>query len=70
MARQDGRATDGWYKSSASGDGACVEIRIAPKGVDVRNARDPSAAVLSFTYQEWRAFLTGVRLGEFDVPTD
>ena len=67
MARQGGGATDGWYKSSTSGDGACVEIRIAAESVDVRNARDPSGAVLSFTYAEWRAFLSGVRLGEFEV---
>ena len=59
----------GWHKSSASGDGTCVEVRIAADGVHIRDTKDRQGPALSFTLDEWRAFLTGVRLGEFDVPT-
>ena len=58
---------EGWHKSSMSGGGECVEVRIAPGHVQVRHTKDRTGPVLSFTYTEWRAFLTGVRLGEFDI---
>jgi Domain of unknown function (DUF397) len=32
----------------------------------MRNSQHPESAVLSFSRQEWDAFLTGVRDGEFD----
>lgn len=59
----------GWYKSSeSSNDGThCVECRIHTDGsVDVRNSRFPSGPVVSFTREEWSAFLVGARRGEFD----
>ena len=34
--------------------------------VAVRDSKDPSGPVLVFTPHEWRAFLDGVRDGEFD----
>jgi hypothetical protein len=58
-----------WHKSSASGDGNCVEVRIEAGGVRIRDRKDRRGPVLVFTHDEWAAFLTGVRLGEFDVPT-
>jgi hypothetical protein len=56
-----------WHKSSWSG-GECVEVCIAHNLVHVRDSKDPGKAILSFTHQEWQAFLAGVRLGEFDLP--
>jgi hypothetical protein len=32
----------------------------------VRNSQDPQGPHLSFSYSEWKAFLIGARLGEFD----
>jgi hypothetical protein len=57
-----------WVKSSLSfSNGNCVEVAELPDGsVGIRNSRDPAGAVLSFTQGEWRAFLAGARLGEFD----
>jgi hypothetical protein len=57
-----------WVKSSLSfSNGNCVEVAELPGGsVGIRNSRDPAGAVLSFTQGEWRAFLAGARLGEFD----
>jgi hypothetical protein len=64
-------APNGWRKSSVSGEnGDCVEIAFVEDGVLVRHSRNPSGPVLSFTPSEWRAFLTGTRNGEFDLPDD
>ena len=57
-----------WIKSSLSyACGNCVEVARLPGGeIGVRNSRHPSGPVLRFTSDEWRAFLGGVRNGEFD----
>ncbi len=59
-----------WVKSSLSfSNGNCVEVAELPGGsVGVRHSKDPGGPVLTFTRQEWDAFLGGVRLGEFDRP--
>jgi hypothetical protein len=36
--------------------------------VHVRDSKRPDGPVLSFTPSEWRAFVTGVKSGEFDLP--
>lgn len=57
----------GWFKSSFSEPGTCVEARHNTDGsTSVRNSRDPGGAVLNFTGAEWTAFLGGVVNGEFD----
>lgn len=56
-----------WYKSSLSGTGECVEMRVAGGHVLVRDSKHPDGPVLSFTPTEWFAFTGGVRLGEFDL---
>jgi hypothetical protein len=35
--------------------------------IAVRDSKDPSGPMLLFTPLEWRAFVAGVRDGEFDV---
>jgi hypothetical protein len=64
----DGGVADGWYKSTASASGGCVEVRLTPEHVHVRDTKDKLGAILTFTHAEWQAFLAGVRLGEFDLP--
>ena len=63
----EGSGSD-WVKSSLSlANGNCVEVKNLPGGgIGVRNSRDREGAVLSFTPDEWHAFLGGVRYGEFD----
>jgi hypothetical protein len=61
-------ARPAWIKSSLSyANGNCVEVSELSEGaVCVRNSRDREGPVLRFTPEEWRAFLGGVRNGEFD----
>jgi hypothetical protein len=60
--------TDVWRKSSYSTDlGACTEVAALPGGaVAVRDSKNPGGGLLRFTVDEWRAFLSGVKAGEFD----
>jgi Domain of unknown function (DUF397) len=57
-----------WVKSSLSfSNGACVEVAsLREGGIGVRDSKDAEGPVLRFTPDEWRAFLGGVRNGEFD----
>jgi hypothetical protein len=56
-----------WLKSTLSANGECVEVADLPDNlVGVRNSRDPNGPVLRFTRDEMRAFIGGVRNGEFD----
>jgi hypothetical protein len=54
-----------WRKSRTSGGGNCVEVAFADESVLVRNSRDLLGSVLSFSRQEWMAFLEGASKGEF-----
>ncbi|HEV2243347.1 MAG TPA: DUF397 domain-containing protein [Streptosporangiaceae bacterium] len=58
-----------WRKSSYSGNdgGGCVEVAQAPAGVAVRDSKDPDGPGLACSPQEWRAFVAGVKAGEFGL---
>jgi hypothetical protein len=45
-----------------------VEVSFDDHTVLVRHSLNPAGPVLSFSYAEWKAFLTGARSGEFDLP--
>lgn len=66
----DAASADGvWRKSKASQpQGDCLEVAIGADVVRIRHSLDRSGAILAFTHAEWRAFLTGARNGEFDLP--
>ena len=57
-----------WHKSSHSSANGCVEIAHAEGHIAVRDSKNQQGPVLVFTPIEWRAFLAGVRNGEFDLP--
>ncbi|MGJ6960501.1 DUF397 domain-containing protein [Streptosporangium sp. G11] len=58
-----------WRKSSLSGDNGaqCVEVAVnLPGAIAVRDSKDPDGANLLFTSAGWRAFVGGIKSGEFD----
>jgi hypothetical protein len=57
-----------WHKSGrSSAQGNCVETaKLADGQVAVRNSRHPAGPALIFTDAEARAFLEGVKDGDFD----
>jgi hypothetical protein len=57
-----------WRKSSRSGTSNCVEVALHGALVLVRDSKDPLGPVLTFSKDEWDAFLAGVRRGEFHLP--
>ncbi|MBV9447659.1 MAG: DUF397 domain-containing protein [Streptosporangiaceae bacterium] len=58
-----------WRKASYSSNGGseCVEVGEANGMILVRDTKDRSKAPHRYTVAEWRAFVAGVRDGEFDV---
>jgi len=66
MAVRDGRAEQ-WRKSTWT-DNNCVEVCIGSGHVKVRDSKDSEGPILTFTHAEWRAFLSGVHGGEFELP--
>jgi hypothetical protein len=56
-----------WRKSSYSSNGGnCVEVaRNLPGIVAVRDSKNPDGPALVLTTDEWRAFVSGARAGEF-----
>lgn len=68
MDVQDGREEAlAWRKSRDSGTGDCVEVASDGERILVRDSKERQGGTLSFTESEWRAFLSGVRKGEFDI---
>ncbi len=70
------RSGEVWRKSSRSGNGQdCVEVAVISTGGDerhdrayaVRDSKNPDGPRLAFTPGEWRAFVGGVKNGEFDA---
>ncbi|PIR57990.1 MAG: DUF397 domain-containing protein [Parcubacteria group bacterium CG10_big_fil_rev_8_21_14_0_10_38_31] len=45
----------------------CVSVALTPDGVAVRDTKDSSKRTLFFTHGEWKAFVKGVKEGEFDA---
>lgn len=57
-----------FVRSSFCDTATCVEVGQSPvtQYVYMRNSQDPGT-VIFFTAEEWRAFIAGVKNGEFDV---
>lgn len=59
---------DKWRKATKSNNnGACAELRAADGGVEVRHSKNPDGPTLTFTANEWDAFLDGAKNGEFEI---
>ena len=71
----------GWQASSHSvGNGACVQVargskpgysapvETSPRGVYVRDSKDPDGPVLAFAAADWQAFVDGLKTRPLEVP--
>ena len=55
-----------WIKAQKSSNGgSCVELRRIGTTIEVRDSKDRSGPILSFTPAEFDAFLDGAGKGEF-----
>jgi hypothetical protein len=58
-----------WITSRACNNSACVQVAHMPDGmVALRDSKDTTKPAHIFDGEEWAAFLTGVKAGEFDLP--
>ena len=55
-----------WRISRTCDSGACVGIARRGDVVLIANTNAPDGAVSEFTVDEWRQFLAGAKLGDFD----
>ncbi|MEV7005899.1 DUF397 domain-containing protein [Streptosporangium sp. NPDC051022] len=64
----DGSRFDGATWRSGCNNGNCVEVAAEHGRVGVRDGKDHGdGPVLSFTLEEWRAFIAAAKNGEFDL---
>jgi len=58
---------DEFTRSSYCHSGACVEVAQYSDLISIRDSKDPDGTALHFTPEEWKAFVAGVKAGEFDL---
>lgn len=54
-----------WVRSKVCDTNSCVEVAQLPDEFHIRDSKDPNGPYLSFTTDEWTAFVKGVRAGDF-----
>jgi hypothetical protein len=54
-----------WKRGNACSGANCVEVAKVANHVLIRDSKSPDVAPLSFTQEEWVAFVKGVENGEF-----
>jgi len=57
---------EGFKLSSLTHKCCCVAVKIGDM-VEVRDTKNHDSPTLSFNKDEWKAFIGGVKKGEFDV---
>ena len=69
MGRSGAPVDASWRRSGActGADATCVEVLVRDGKVIVRDSKDTDGPTLRFTALEWRAFVRGVRAGDFDL---
>jgi hypothetical protein len=61
-----GSMTSSWRTATMSQDTNHVQVRRDNDMIVVPNSRSPDGPFLSYTEDEWAAFLYGAKRGEFD----
>ena len=58
-----------WITSRACNNSACVQVAHLSGGmVAIRDSKNTTKPAHVFDSEEWAAFVTGVKAGEFDLP--
>jgi Domain of unknown function (DUF397) len=60
------RREPAWRRSHLCANGECVEVGQQDGKILLRDSKDPRSRVLRYTAEEWRAFVDGIKAGEFD----
>ena len=55
-----------WRVSTTCDGGACVMVARQSDSVLLGNTSQPDGTVYEYTRAEWKEFLAGVKLGDFD----
>jgi hypothetical protein len=55
-----------WRISRTCDSGACVGVARRGEAVIIGNTNNPEGPVSEFSMEEWRQFLAGAKLGDFD----
>jgi hypothetical protein len=55
-----------WRKSSRCDTASCVEVAVTGTGIAMRDSKAPHQSHLELSRQDWKAFVAGLKLGEFD----
>ena len=58
---------NGWHVSSFSASGNCVEVWRSGHSIQVRHSQNQQGPMLTFSEGEWKAFVLGVKDGQFDI---
>ncbi len=58
-----------WITSRFCNNSACVQVAHLPGGmVALRDSKNTARPAHFFDREEWAAFITGVKAGDFDLP--
>jgi hypothetical protein len=62
-----GSSTDAlWRTAAKSGGGNCVQVARREGNIMIADSKHPGGPILSYTVEEFDAFLDGAKKGEFD----
>ena len=56
-----------WHRASRCANGECVEVASRDGLILVRDSKDPAGEVLAYSNDEWTAFISSVKAGDFDI---
>ena len=65
MDRTRGHKRLTWRTALSCDGGACVQVAAVDHSILIGNSRQPGP-VLEYTPDEWHAFVTGIKKGDFD----
>lgn len=55
-----------WRTAVKSASSNCVQVARRDANIMIADSKQPDGPVLSYTLEEWDAFLDGAKKGEFD----